>query len=62
MILKDIKTRAQFTKDSQTFWFDVELERNSGGIQHCIVQLEKGFNTADTADKLEDLARQVREV
>ncbi len=36
------------------------MKCHSGGIQHYIAGFEK-FNTADTADKLEDLARQIRE-
>lgn len=60
MLLKDITTRAHFTKDSQSFWLDFELERDGGGIQHCIADFQKGTGAEHVAMKLEYLARQIR--
>lgn len=61
MILKGITTRAQFTKDSQSFWLDIELERDGGGVQHCVANLQKGTGKGHVAKKLEHLAHQIRE-
>lgn len=61
MLLKSIATRAQFTKDSQSFWHIVELEWDGGGIQRCVTDIEKGAGAVEVAEKLEHLARQIRE-
>ena len=62
MILKNIKVRAQFTKDSQSFWFIIELERDGGGVQRRIAEFKKGTKAEDVAKKLEDLAQQIKDI
>ena len=61
MLFKDITTRKQFTKDSQSFWLDFELERDGGGVQHYVMNFRKGVKAVGVAEGLEHLAQQVRE-
>lgn len=60
MILKDVAVRVQSGKEGQNFCLIIEFERNGGGIQYCIIELEKGAEDEQVAERLEHLAHQVR--
>ncbi len=62
MILKNIATRAKFTKENQSFWLDIELEgRGGGGVQHCVMNFEKDTSAKHVAKKLKCLVHKLGE-
>lgn len=59
MILRRVIVREQFSKEDQSFILIFELEDDRTGIHRCKVDLEKGMDDVDVAEKLRYLAYQV---
>lgn len=62
MILKNITARKSALKTGLLFWITIEIENGERHIYRCVTDLPKGAGKEDVARKLEDLAREVRDV